>query len=56
MVDMIDFHMIYFFLDDNEKLFVMLSAIWYHFYNLKNMKNAHGGVSLLVVVQKFATL
>ena len=22
----------------------MLCAIWYHFYNLKNVKNTHGGV------------
>ena len=26
----------------------MLCAIWYHFYNLKNMKNTHGGMLLLV--------
>ena len=26
----------------------MLCAIWYHFYNLKNVKNAHGGELLLV--------
>ena len=24
---------------------VMLCAIWYHFHNLKNVKNTHGGVS-----------
>ena len=23
---------------------VMRSAIWYHLYNLKNVKNTHGGV------------
>ena len=23
---------------------VMLCAIWYHFYNLKNVKNTHGAV------------
>ena len=27
--------------------FVMRSAIWYHLHNSKNVKNAHGGVSLL---------
>ena len=27
---------------------VMRCAIWYHFYNLKNVKNNHGGVFLLV--------
>ena len=26
-------------------------AIWYHLYNLKNVKNAHGGVLLLVKLQ-----
>ena len=26
---------------------VMRFAIWYHLYNLKNMKNTHGGVLLL---------
>ena len=26
----------------------MLCAIWYHLYNLKNVKNTHGGVLLLV--------
>ena len=30
--------------------FVMCCAIWYHFHNLKNMKNNHGGVLLLVKV------
>ena len=27
---------------------VMFCAIWYHLYNLKNVKNTHGGVLLLV--------
>ena len=27
-----------------------LCAIWYHLYNLKNVKNTHGGVLLLVNV------
>ena len=26
-------------------------AIWYHLYNLKNVKNTHGGVLLLVKLQ-----
>ena len=26
----------------------MFCAIWYHLYNLKNVKNSHGGVILLV--------
>ena len=28
--------------------YVMLCAIWYRLWNLKNVKNTHGGVSLLV--------
>ena len=32
-------------------LYVMLCAIWYHLYNLKNKKNTHGGVLLLVKLQ-----
>ena len=36
---------------DYEKNFllsnVMRCAIWYHSYNLKNMKNTHGGVLIL---------
>ena len=32
---------------------MMLCAIWYHWSNLKNVKNTHGGVLLLV---KFQTL
>ena len=31
--------------------YVMLCAIWYHLYNLKNVKNTHGGVLLLVKLQ-----
>ena len=26
-------------------------AIWYHFYNLKNVEKTHGGVLLLVKLQ-----
>ena len=29
----------------------MRYAIWYHLYNLKNVKNTHGGVLLLVKLQ-----
>ena len=29
----------------------MRCAIWYHFYNLKNMKNTNGGVLILVKLQ-----
>ena len=30
---------------------VMFCAIWYHLYNLKNVKNTQGGVLLLVKLQ-----
>ena len=29
----------------------MLCAIWYHLYNLKNVKNIHGGMSRSVRLQ-----
>ena len=32
-------------------LYVVRCAIWYHLYNLKNMKNTHGGVLILVKLQ-----
>ena len=32
-------------------IFVMRCAIWYHLYNLKNVKNNHGRVLLLVKLQ-----
>ena len=31
--------------------YVMRCAIWYHFYNWKNMKNTYGGVLILVKLQ-----
>ena len=31
--------------------YVMLCAIWYNLYNLKNVKKTHGGVLLLVKLQ-----
>ena len=37
-------------------LYEMLRAIWYHSYNLKNAKNAHGGVLLLVLQAELAFL
>ena len=33
----------------------MLCAIWYHLYNLKNVKNIHGGMLLLVELQAYFT-
>ena len=38
--------------------FVVHCPIWYHLYNLKKVKNTHGGVLILVVklvVSEFAT-
>ena len=35
---------------------VMLCAIWFHLYDLKNVKNTHGGVLLLVKLQAEASL
>ena len=35
----------------NTKWYVMRCTIWYYLYNLKNMKNAHGGALLLVKLQ-----
>ena len=31
-----------------KRAYEKFSAIWYHLYNLKNMKNTYGGVLLLV--------
>ena len=33
---------------------VMFCAIWHHLFNLKNVKNTHGGVLLLVKLQGFS--
>ena len=35
----------------NYRTYVMRCAIWYHLYNLKNMKNTHRGVLRLVKLQ-----
>ena len=37
-----------------ENTYVMHCAIWYHFYNLKNVKNTRGGVLILVTLQALA--
>ena len=34
----------------------MLSMIWYHLYNLKSVKNTHGGALLLVKLQRITYL
>ena len=36
--------------------YVMRCAIWYHLYNLRNVKNTHGGVLILVKLQLKSTL
>ena len=33
----------------------MFCTIWYYLYNLKSVKNTHGGVLLLVKLQTFIT-
>ena len=35
--------------------YVMRCAIWYHLYNFKNVKNAHGGMLLLIKLQALAS-
>ena len=35
----------------SSSLYVVRCAIWYHFFNLKNVKNSHGGVLILVKLQ-----
>ena len=36
---------------DRVSQYVMRCAVWYHLYNLKNLKNTYGGVFLLVKLQ-----
>ena len=33
----------------------MFCPIWYHLYNLKNVKNTHGGMSFLVKLHTYIT-
>ena len=35
----------------NLRYILLFCAIWYHLYNLKNVKNTHGGVIILVKLQ-----
>ena len=37
----------------SKTIYVMRCAIWHHLYNLKNVKNTHGGVLILVKLQEF---
>ena len=39
----------------HEGKYVIRFAIWYHMYNLKNVKKTHGGVLLLVKLQALET-
>ena len=39
------------FIVNFEQVNVMRCAIWYHLYNLKNVKNTHGGVLILAKLQ-----
>ena len=34
--------------------YLMLCAIWYNLYNLRKVKNSHGGVLLLLKLQSFS--
>ena len=36
---------------DFNSLFAMLCAFWYHLCNLKNVKNSHGGMLLIVKLE-----
>ena len=36
---------------EKSEIYVMRCAIWYHLYNLKNVKNTDGRVLLLVKLQ-----
>ena len=38
-------------LNAHKSSYVMRCVIWYRLYNLKNVKNSHGGVLLLVKLQ-----
>ena len=41
-------------LEQLQVAYVMRCVIWYHSYNLKNVKNTHGGVLILVTLQALA--
>ena len=34
------------------RVYVMRCAIWYHLYNLKNLKNTHGGATFTATLKK----
>ena len=37
------------------KVYPMFCTIWHHMYNLENVKNTQGGMSLLVNLQAYIT-
>ena len=43
----------YFIIKKYLRRYVVSCAIWYHLHNLKNIKNTHGGVLILVKLQAF---
>ena len=46
----VDAQKVYLFLNPFNT-YVVRCAIWYYLYNLKNVKNTHGGVLILVKLQ-----
>ena len=44
-------YLLFLTLEKTSKINETLCAIWYHLYNLKNLKNTSGGVTLLVKLQ-----
>ena len=52
---MIDYDLSLISQDEDIEKYVMLYAIWYHLCDLKNVKNTHGGVLLLVKLQALAS-
>ena len=45
------FRILNFISANTKKLYVMRCAIWYHLQNLKNVKNTHGRVLILLKLQ-----
>ena len=42
---------VHYFVHSRRTISVVRCAIWYHLYNLKNVKNTHEGVLVLVKLQ-----
>ena len=43
----------YLFYSLKERSYQKFCAIWYHLHNLKNVKNTHGGIPLLVKLHAY---